>query len=700
MTYHSIIRNFANIGLSQAEKLREQLTLSMPAEMLKFCGAYYKNQVKRDPFVDEIKMLDMLVSARENDGSFVALTEFLTNDAFVARTYSDLLKKRKQLYPNLSRPCTLREAANLATEYIRRARGETPKMRYMPSVENVRDGITYPDATCIAAPNSTLRLRLLPLARTELAEADTLILMSPAKDDSQSVFRRKSAVLLHDKELMQYVKGVSTIGQGGILRELLNITDGVLIQLSALSPIGTSVPVTTLGEGFEGCRILRVAPHHWNIVTTILAKGGIRALPFASIKKEPQFVFVRDSQSSFALDAHFLRTLNYYSGACAKLADESAISPDTISFGGIGGGKCAYLTPETATQIGEVVDIDSTACVSASAAPKGAHYKTALWSVLAPVASLCACGMPYSAQSLFIALEIPERLTDSATLGGCMSTILGLYRAQTELGLAATGGIPIRTAKDSCLPSVSVWATAQNIQKAASTFTKSGSFVYAVTPKLDKDGLPDFSALRQMLMQITQLAQEEKILSVRTLIGEAVTDGIRKMSLTHTCVLSNKSIAAEGKLPLCVLIESEEDLPLCLVGKVQPYRRLPQESFEIPERTDLIACERPDIVIVSTLTDSNAMALAAHLEERGAHVSLFAEPEKDAVALSRAILTTQTLILCQNAKLPETKQMEFALDSLRRAGGILLSLSKNVAPEGFIPLKNGIDEEILQKICL
>ena len=94
------------------------------------------------------------------------------------------------------------------------------------------------------------------------------------------------------------------------------------------------------------------------------------------------------------------------------------------------------------------------------------------------------------------------------------------------------------------------------------------------------------------------------------------------------------------------------------------------------------------------------MALAAYLEERGAQVSLFAEPEKDATALSRAILTTQTLILCKNARLPETRQMEFALNSLRRAGGILLSLSKNTAPEGFISPKNGIDEGILQKICL
>jgi hypothetical protein len=200
-----------------------------------------------------------------------------------------------------------------------------------------------------------------------------------------------------------------------------------------------------------------------------------------------------------------------------------------------------------------------------------------------------------------------------------------------------------------------------------------------------------------MLEKIAKLANEGKILSARTLVGEAVTDGIRKMSHTHTCILSNKSIAAEGKLPLCILIESEEDLPFAFVGKVQSYQVPSCDEVELPERTELIACERPDVVIVSTLADSNAMALAAFLGEQGAAVTLITDV--NSIALPRAILTTQTLILCQGVKLPDSKQLAFAMDTLRRAGGFFLSLSKNTAMEGFISLKNGIDAKILKKIC-
>ena len=700
MTYRSVVRNFANIGIEQAQKLCEQLSLTMPAEMLQFCGKYYKNQLRRDPFVDELKMLDLLVSMREREGSSLAVTEFLTNDAFVARTYADLLKKRKQLWPEFSHPCTLGEAANVASDYICRARGIHTDRHPFLSLENVRDSLTYPDINCVAAKDSAYRMRLLPLAHTAISEADMLILMSPSSNDTQTVFRFKSAGLLRDKELMQYVKGVSTVGRGGILRELLNMTDGVLIQLSSLSPVGTSLPADVLCDGFLGCRILRVAPHQCNTVTTLLANSGVRALPFASIKREPQFVFVRDKESSFALDARFLRSLNRYQRVVARLADESTASLPPISFGGIGGKKCSYLTKETADQIGEVVEIGSTACAAAYAAPLGAYYQTALWTVLAPIAALCAHGVPYKEQSLAMALEIPSELTEETTVGNVLSTLLGLYRAQTELGIATSGRVSIRTDENLSGPALSVWTAAEDPKKVASTFSKSGSFVYAVSPALDGDGLPDFAALRQLFTQIAKLAKDGKILSCRTLAGEAITDGIRQMSFTHTCVLSDGAVAAEEKLPLCILIESEEHLPLRRIGKVHPFRRLPTTTVEIPESTDLIVNYLHDIVIVSSMMDNDAMALAAYLEENWwAHVSLFTNPEKEAVELSRAILTTQTLILCPNAKLPKTKYMDFALDTLRRAGGIFLSLSKKSTPEGFIPLKNGIDGEVLCKIC-
>ena len=139
MTYCSVIRNFAKFDIVQAEKLREQLSLSMPAEMLQFCGKYYKTQLKRDPFADELQMLDKLVSLRESIGVSLAIAEFSTNDAFVARTYADMLKKRKQLFPNAVHPTTLGEAINFANAFICHAKRTDARNNPFSSIENIKD---------------------------------------------------------------------------------------------------------------------------------------------------------------------------------------------------------------------------------------------------------------------------------------------------------------------------------------------------------------------------------------------------------------------------------------------------------------------------------------------------------------------------------------------------------------------------------
>ena len=555
MTYCSVIRNFAKFDIVQAEKLREQLSLSMPAEMLQFCGKYYKTQIKRDPFADELQMLDKLVSLRESIGVSLAIAEFSTNDAFVARTYADMLKKRKQLFPNSVHPMTLGEAINFANEFICHAKRIDARNNPFSSIENIKDIVSYPDASCVTAPGSAYRMRLLPHPQTEVTSGDMLVLISPAANDTPTAFYRKVSALLQNQELMQNVKSVSCVGNGGILRTLLSMTDGAVIQLSALSPIGTSIPATALCDGFFGCRILRVAPPQWNIVAALLAKCNVRSILFASVKSEPQFVFARDAQSSFALDTRFLRSLNRYTKGGAKLADEFALSPTPIAFEGIDGGKCANS-------------------VASYAQLESAPYQTALWSVLAPIASLCANGVPYSKQILSLAWEFPADLSDSATVGKCLAGILGIYRVQTELGLFASRDVPLRADKDLKSPSVSVWITAQETSPLPCIFTKEESLVYAFTPKLDKDGLPDFFVLRQAFTQLAKLAEEGKILSCCPLVGESITDGIRKMSDTFTWNLRDRAVASEGALPFCLLIESEHALPWRNVGLVRPWKQV------------------------------------------------------------------------------------------------------------------------------
>ena len=551
MTYCSIIRNFGNMSMAQAEALCARFSLSMSPDTLLFCGTYYRERLGRDPFLDELKMLDMLTAAQRKRGDSTALTELLTNDAFVAKTYADMLKMRNKLHPEVYHPITLSDATNVANEYW------SAKKR-KKSHSNIH----------LHLESAPYRLHMLQLSDSAPCAGDILLLLSPAEKDSWEEFCRRLTALLQSRELMQLVKAVAPIGSGGILPELLTLASGVHIYLPALASAMEPIHATALCNRFSKCKILRIAPQHHSKVSALLKTGGVRATPFATVLEKAEFVFARNKQTAFEIETSFLHSLKSYEAIRAKLPSESsrmALSP-TLHY--IWEKAFPFLTSDNATQIGEVTQNGVNTCVMATATPASSYYKTAIWSVLASTMALCACGIPYSKQELALALELPKDLSHDAVVGKCMLTILGLFRAQTELKLAAKGGTLIDRGKNVSVPSIFVWTAAQNAKNVPNVLTTPGSSIYAVTPRLDFDGLPVFSDIRKKLNVIAKLASKGKILSFRVLSGETVAEGICKMSNAYTCEKSEKAMLTEVKLPLCILIESNTRLPWRCVGKV------------------------------------------------------------------------------------------------------------------------------------
>ena len=106
------------------------------------------------------------------------------------------------------------------------------------------------------------------------------------------------------------------------------------------------------------------------------------------------------------------------------------------------------------------------------------------------------------------------------------------------------------------------------------------------------------------------------------------------------------------------------------------------------------------LMALATGGDTDACALASLLTENGATVHAFVTDAPDALKLSRALLQSQTLILCQKAPLPHTPQMQFALQTLRHAGGRVLMLgSASAKMQGAIQLPLGLTSEHLSVLC-
>ena len=571
MKHYTVIRDFKNMNLSQAENLRARLSLSMSADTLTFCSNYYKTKLKRDPFLDEVKMMDMLTAAKKQVGASLSLTEYFTNDALVATTYADMLKKHKELHLEEGHPLTLAEAANVANEYLTFCRKQKKREIFHPYIEDAQNGTFYPDASCAAVANSPYRLRLLELADDAAVKKDVFVLICPAEEDNKSTFHRKVITFLQNDKLMQLVKNIATVGNGGILAELLHMANGAQIQLTALAIDGTPIAATSLCNQYSGCQILRIAKKRLKKVSAILESEGLRTIPFATSIPKPKFVFEYDEDSKFEIETHFLCSLTSYETVCAKPQYKSSRDFLTVLLDLLWNKVVSPLTLESTTQIGEVTQIDSHLCVASTATPVDEHYKTAVCSILAPVLSLCASGVPYDEQKLTVALEVPKNLSNDEVVSKYMSTVLGLYRAQMELKLTSQNSTFVQNDATASTPSIYVWAIAENAKKIPSLFTKPDSFVYAVTPAFDNDGLPDFGEFRQTLNSIAKLARKGKILSSRVLWDETIIDGIREMSSAYSCDITEKNFLNEVKLPLCILIESNKRLPWRCVGKVLPW---------------------------------------------------------------------------------------------------------------------------------
>jgi len=700
MNYQAIIRNFINCTPLQALELKERLSLSMSREAILYCANYYKNTAKRDPYIDEIKMLDQLSAALEKDAHSVSPVQFFTNDAFVAQTYADLLNKRAELYPNYTTPCTLGEAAELASAYLLRAEKKPPLKDVSLVPENVRENRFSVGADCVCPVGSTYRLQMLPYHSIAPVASDILVLLSPRQNQPTSQFAGLCDKLLQDERLMQHVKAVRTVRNDGVLRELLSMTNSVRIHLSAFALHGVAVPATVLCNAYGGCRILRIGAQSLSAVMQYMITRELQAFPFAQITSDQKFTLSRNQNESFALDPLFLRKLYHYKPTNAKLTDEKTLPPDPIQFGTANEASCKYLATGVNSCKGDLSYLNGMLAASATAAPKQTFFKTSLYTALIPVISLAVSGIPAATQGLSIALELPSDCNDPHVLGNCMATILGIYRAQIELGLPAQS-VTVRSFEDVQSPTVTAFSIAHT-EAIPECFTTPGNTVYCVSPAVDACGLPDFAALRQLLEQLVRLRRDGSITAFRVLINQSVTDGIRKMSTVHSCTLSDSRIASNGTLPFAILLESSRKLPLYQVGTVAQTGSTPFTLIEeatLPDRPTLVWSESPTLVLLSKKEDTDAAVLANVLKERGVDVLHFFGDEKELLPLSRAILGAQYLLLCKNATLPHTRQIDFALDTLRRADGSVLCFSEADRLDAHdLCLKNGIGDAFFEKI--
>lgn len=704
MEFKGYVRGFGRYTPQQLEQMKKDLEISMPISMLGFCASYFGKQEKRDPAIEELKLLDTFCNTLRKDPSAIAPIELITNDAFVAETYADMMRKRNELFPMAKAPCSVREAFQLANRYLTRAGKQATLANHLALLEVCAEpSQNAHDDSLVPSTQTNVALRHLGKSPEKESEGDQLLLLFPAPHESFADYDRLVSRFLASPTVMQRVKRICQIGENGLLYELLQLFEGVNVSLPRLSRLGEPMPLSMLVKAYQGKHLLRVSVKDAAILAKESAALGLRACHFANVLSSPRINVVQDQTRSFSWSTDFLRAIIPIRPTPVHLAAERHEADAPIHHLPIGTEGCQYLSYVPARKT-EVCTNGAVLTALAASRPLCDFFRNALDTALTTVLTLAASGCHYSEQRLAISLGLPEDFSDSHSAGESISTVLGLYRLQAELGIPLITGRP-EVQNGISHPQITAFAVAANGSPCPSQLQGESNRLYCIMPKLQGNGLPSFSELRNLLALLADLRNRKILQSAHVLCRESVTDALAEMRTEAlSCRFTGDAWASQGKLPLAILLETSEPLEGAKQVARVTKRTLPTTKAEpaLPPAQPLIQASCAKITLIARKEDPEARKLCNQLRLRGAEVTeaiITMDTSND--LLAKSIFAAQTLIVCRGVDLPDSKQVAFAIDTVTRGGGRILFPGRENADLRFggIALADGLSEKMLEQIC-
>jgi len=163
-------------------------------------------------------------------------------------------------------------------------------------------------------------------------------------------------------------------------------------------------------------------------------------------------------------------------------------------------------------------------------------YHGAYLAVVESASKLIATGASFEDTYLTFQEYFEKPLRDPKRWGKPLSALLGAFRAQMDLGIAAIGG------KDSMSGSfekldvpptlISFAVTTDKCENVISNeFKKAGSKVVLLAPEYDDAGLPTKESLLTLYSDVTRLMREGKVLAAYTPTVGGVAEAVMKMAM-------------------------------------------------------------------------------------------------------------------------------------------------------------------------
>ena len=471
------ILQFRYYDAATLERMKNDLALAAPLSFWTYCKKYYVDCARRDPYVEELKLLDGLFLSLQSEPGLITVHELYTNDDAVAEAYADMMQKHKEL-SEATAPITLRSLLNLANAYLLRGGKNLPHT--LPTVFTEENG---------APP------RLLMINPSPKKETDLFALLLPATDPSVPAPDWEG--LLSDRAFTAQIKSLHALSRTGILPALLWESDAFRINLDALCTAEKPSFAALLTQALRELYLVRIPSEAMHTVLDTANKHGffVRIIAQAGIGGDMTAIYQRTPL--FTLNTAFLKTLYSIRQITAKLQNEK---------------DGELLSAESASEACATPVLDDFCGNQISISPKSAVFTNTFYASLLAVIRQCLCGSDYAEQRIHVEISLPKKLDEKAS-GAILSAVTAIYRLQAELGLLSESP-RITVEKDLALPSISVIVCGDGAPLPTAA-QEPGNSLSLLTVRAAENGLPDFDALRALLTTLKNLRREGRLLSAR-----------------------------------------------------------------------------------------------------------------------------------------------------------------------------------------
>ncbi len=386
---------------------------------------------------------------------------------------------------------------------------------------------------------------------------------------------RKIQRLFRNPEVSRMIKRCNDFGAGGVSVAIGELADGLDIDLNKVPKKYDGLDGTELAISESQERMACVIEAENKDKFLALAnEENLEATVVATVKADPRLTMTWNGKTIVDISREFLNSNGaekHIDIEAPKILDYKKTAP--LNF--VSGMKCLAGDLNVCSKRGLSERFDSTIGAGTVLMPFGGKYQRtpiqamvqkisvekkhtdlasfmswgynpeisskspyhgAYLAVVESASKLVATGAEFKDVYLTFQEYFEKPMKDPKRWGKPLSALLGAFKAQMELGIAAIGG------KDSMSGSfekidvpptlISFAVTTDKVDNVISPeFKKAGSKVVLLKPEYDENGLPNTESLINLYSEVTKLMRAGKVLSAYTPAIGGVAEAVMKMAM-------------------------------------------------------------------------------------------------------------------------------------------------------------------------